>query len=450
MQIDRALTAITTQLHGMPLKTGQTLAAIVLKADAATGKALLSLAGGQVAVQTNQTLTAGSAIRLTVKDAGPPLVLTLANQTPQQTPAHTSGQAPANNPIPPNKAGNLTLIQTLSTQLLKQLNLTQTASAPSATTTAAPSQNPAPTGDLALALTPQLRAALTSIDALILPNIKDSAAPIPPSGSLTGKQNPEKENPGRENREKELLGKELARLVSTLSLPTASAAASASLLPNLKDELKRAAQQLKQVAALDSIKSMPPKTQTEQTARSQPMPTEASTSASPPNASNASLQATLDQWLNRIDVSQLRTALQQLQGQPAWMIDAPILLHGQPQRLQLAIREDNTHPADKASQNTWQLDFALELPKLGALHASVRLTQTQPNSNDLTVRLYADAPQAQTQLTAQINELAEHLRAANLSPQELTIYPGPPPAAVAQRLQPNPTRLSEYQFEARV
>ncbi|HUM99888.1 MAG: flagellar hook-length control protein FliK [Halothiobacillaceae bacterium] len=438
MQIDRALTAITTQLHGVPLKTGQTLAAIVLKADAATGKALLSLAGGQVAVQTNQALTAGSAIHLTVKDAGPPLVLTLAQQTLGQTPAQTTSQAPAQSAMRLNPPSNQTLVQTLSTQLLKQLGTSLTASASNAAS-AEPSNSPASASGLALVLPPQLRAALTSIDALLSPNIKASAEPTPPHGSLTGEQ-----KPGQEN-----LGKELARLINTLSLPTAfPAATGAPLPPNLKDELKRAAQQLKQAAALDTLKNTQPKAQTEPTTRSQPLSNEAS--ASPPNASNANLQATLDQWLNRIDVSQLRTALQQLQGQPAWMIDVPILLHGQPQRLQLAIHEDNTQPTDKSKQSAWQLDFALNLPALGALHGSLRLEQTQQNPNDLTVRLYAETPQAQTELTAQIHELAEHLRAANLSPRELAIYLGPPPAAVTQRLQPNPTRLSEHHFEARV
>ncbi|OYY55681.1 MAG: hypothetical protein B7Y53_03400 [Halothiobacillus sp. 28-55-5] len=443
MQIDRALTAITTQLHGVPLKTGQTLAAIVLKADAATGKALLSLAGGQVAVQTNQALTAGSAIHLTVKEAGPPLVLTLAQQTPGQTPPQTTSQAPAQSAMRLNPPSNQTLVQTLSTQLLKQLGTSPTASAPNAAS-AEPSNSPASASGLALALLPQLRAALTSIDALLSPNIKASAEPTPPRGSLTGEQKPGQEKPGQEN-----LGKELARLINTLSLPTAfPAATGAPLPPNLKDELKRAAQQLKQAAALDTLKNTQPKAQTEPTTRSQPLSNEAS--ASPPNASNANLQATLDQWLNRIDVSQLRTALQQLQGQPAWMIDVPILLHGQPQRLQLAIHEDNTQPTDKSKQSAWQLDFALNLPTLGALHGSLRLEQTQQNPNDLTVRLYAENPQAQTELTAQIFDLAEHLRAANLSPRELAIYLGPPPAAVTQRLQPNPTRLSEHHFEARV
>jgi hypothetical protein len=429
MQIDRALTTITTQLHGVPLKTGQTLAAIVLKADAVTGKALLSLAGGQVAVQTNQALTAGSAIRLTVKDAGPPLVLTLANQAPRPMPAQTTNQAPANSPMQINQPSNQTLVQTLSTQLLKQLSTTQAASAPNTSTPATAGGSPAPASGLALALPPQLRAALTAIDALLLPNKTAAADP-------NGTQN---------------LGKTLARLVTTLSLPNASPAGLGAPQPlNLKDELKRAAQQLKAATTPATLKNTQPKTQTEQSARSQPILTEASTSANPPSASNASLQTSLDQWLNRLDVSQLRTALQQLQGQPAWIIDVPILLHGQLQRLQLAIHEDNTQPANKTNPSTWQLDFALDLPRLGALHGSLRLEQTQQNQNDLTVRLYAETPQAQTQLTTPINELAEHLRAASLTPRELAIYLGPPPDAVAQRLQPNPTRLGEHQFEARV
>ncbi len=435
MQIDRALTAITTQLHGVPLKSGQTLAAIVLKADAATGKALLSLAGGQVAVQTNQVLTAGSAIRLTVKDAGPPLVLTLAKQTAGEALNHAPVPNLATNRainLTPNQPSHRTLIQTLAGQLFQRLSTAQTEPAASGSppTTASSSQAPS---TLAPALPPQLRAVLTSIDALLAPNKPNAREP---AGTRLGEQN---------------LGKELARLVATLSLPAASpATTSAPLPPNLKDELHRAAQQIKQAATLDTLKSTQPKAQTEQAAHSQPTPAEASTKASPPNPSEASLQATLDQWLNRLDVSQLRTALQQLQGQPAWMLDVPVLIRDQPQRLQLAISEDNTHPENPANHSTWQLDFALNLPKLGALHASLRLTLRQQNQNDLTVRLYADTPQAQTELTTPINELAEHLRAAGLTPRELAIYLGPPPAVVTQRLKPNPTYLGEHQFEARV
>ena len=167
-------------------------------------------------------------------------------------------------------------------------------------------------------------------------------------------------------------------------------------------------------------------------------------SASQTVAQTTSIQSSLEQWISRLDVSQLRTAIQHIQGQPTWVVDVPMMLAEQPRRFQIAIQEQS-QGADPLDEPAWQLDFAIDLPKLGPLHGSLSLQST-----DLTVRLYADEPQAREQLDASLDQLAEHLRAASLMPKELSIYPGPPPKAVQERLNPAPIFDENTTFRCQV
>ncbi|MHB9020217.1 MAG: flagellar hook-length control protein FliK [Halothiobacillus sp.] len=413
MYIDRALTAnTTTELRGVPLKVGQTLAAIVLQANQATGKAVLSLAGGQLTVQTQQPLIPGGALKLTVRELGPPLVLGLMPDvaTPNQGPSG-GGRSP---------------VQNLLSQLLQQLtvsnassqtasgsnNPAQTAQAtPSPARAAASSTQPANPPATFVASSPQtataqlpasLRAALPNLSLLLAGDATSSSAHSPAHF--------------------------LAQLVSHLSVPNAVRLPNSEQLPtDVKTQLKLAAAALK-----TQIKTEQPPARMTEPSR-----------ATPP--AQATLQASLDQWLNRLDISQLRTAIQQMQGQPTWVVDMPVLIQDQPQRFQLAIHEEREPNAGSETPSTWQLDFAVELPNLGAVHGSVRL-----QALDLTVRLYADEPSAQAHLAGSLAELAAHLRAAALNPTELSVYPGPPPNAVHNRLNPEPVLDGSSTFRLQV
>ncbi len=410
MYVNRAPTAnTTTELRGVPLKIGQTLAAIVLQANQATGKAVLSLAGGQLTVQTQQPLIPGSVLKLTVRELGPPLVLGLIPDvaTPNQG---TSG-------------GGRSPVQNLLSQLLQQLTVSNASSQ-----AASGSNNPAQT---AQATPNPARAAASSTQSANPPATFVASSPQTETAQL-----PAALRAALPNLSLLLAGDAtsnpahspahfLAQLVSHLSVPNSAQLPESERLPtDVKTQLKLAAAALK----IQIKTEQPPAQLTE-----------------PSRAAQTTLQASLDQWLNRLDISQLRTAIQQMQGQPTWVVDMPVLIQDQPQRFQLAIHEEREPNAGSETPSTWQLDFAVELPNLGAVHGSVRL-----QALDLTVRLYADEPSAQARLTGSLTELAAHLRAAALNPTELSVYPGPPPNAVHNRLNPEPVLDGSSTFRLQV
>lgn len=438
MKIDSTLTAsATTELRGLPLRTGQTLAAIVLQANQGTGKALLSLAGGQVTVTTQLPLTTGSAIQLKVKDAGPPVVMGLLSSAQETMTTKTTVQS---------------AVQTLLTLLMTRLSANTnaaTASAPlkseigpaqgsqTQTTTTANATPTTQAGNMTTAVaSPPIKLDLPLNVRTALLNLDEVLSALRTGQPVTN----------------QTLAQNITQLIVANSLPPAPSSASLDqATSDIKSQLKLAAQQLKMQASLESmgnnqvatargVRSAASASQAQTQTVAQ---TSAQTVAQNPGQT-ASLQSSIEQWIGRLDVSQLRTALLQIQGQPTWVVDVPMMLAEQPRRVQIAIQEQaqNTNPP---TESTWQLDFAIDLPALGPLHGSLSLQST-----DLTVRLYADKPEARMQLDASLDQLAEHLRAASLTPKELRIYPGPPPKAVQERLSPAPFLDEHATFRCRV
>jgi hypothetical protein len=440
MKIDAPLIARTaTELHGLPLKTGQKLAAIVLQANQGTGKALLSLAGGQLTVSTRQPLTAGSAIQLTVRDVGPPLVLGLTPSPTENTATRGAVQTP---------------VQTLVSLLMTRLSASTVSSMPkadfgpaqgqqAANTATNPSTNPTmsaestagkvgntstatPTQSIRLDLPLNVRMALLNLDP-VLSTVRTGQTAAPNSMQ-----------PGKPDVE-QTLARNLTQLITANSLPVLPTTASVNhATSDIKSQLKLAAQQLKMQAALPSMgkESVVTGRGTQQGSSS---PTNAQTSSQA-----TSIQSSLEQWIGRLDVSQLRTAIQQIQGQATWVVDVPMMVAEQPRRFQIAIQEQ-VQKTDPATETAWQLDFSIDLPELGPLHGSLSLQST-----DLTVRLYADEPQARSKLDGSLDQLAEHLRAASLTPRELNVYPGPPPKAIQERLSPAPIFDEHTTFRCQV
>ena len=474
MKIDSTLIASTaTELRGLPLRTGQTLAAIVLQANQSTGKAVLSLAGGQLTVNTQQPLTTGSAIQLTVRDVGPPVVLGLTPSPSENTAAKSTLQTPVQTLVSllmtrlSASTNSSTLASMLKTDVSPaqgpQTNTTTTSNATSITnadSTAGKPQvgttsTPAVTQSLKLDLPLSIRMALPSLDPVL--NAARAGQLSPTSNQMqSGKPVAE-----------QTLARNLTQLIVANSLPVLPTNAPLDqATSDIKSQLKLAAQQLKMQASLEStgkevvttsrgaLSPASPQATAQTTsqassqANSQASVQSASTaipqSASQTVAQTTSLQSSLEQWVSRLDVSQLRTAIQQIQGQPTWVVDVPMMLAEQPRRFQIAIQEQsqNTNPP---AESTWQLDFAIDLPELGPLHGSLSLQST-----DLTVRMYADKPEARMQLDASLDQLAEHLRAASLTPKELSIYPGPPPKAVQERLNPAPILDENTTFRCQV
>ena len=470
MKIDSTLIASTvTELRGQPLKTGQTLAAIVLQANQATGKAVLSLAGGQVTVNTQQPLTTGSAIQLTVRDVGPPVVLGLTPSPAESMAARTSSQTPVQTLISllmtklssgamvSSPKADFTPVQGQQANTATNQSASSTTSTPS-TSTADSTAGKTPVGTAPIATATQsIKLDLPLNVRMALPNL-DPVLNAVRTGQLSGSTNPMPSGKPVEH----ALAQNLNQLITTNSLPTSiTHAPGDQVASDIKSQLKLAAQQLKLQAALDAPSTgkesaaasrgaqspAPAQTTTQATSQVSTQAnaqtnTQASTSAalqSTPQTAhqaapqNSSIQSSLEQWISRLDVSQLRSAIQQIQGQPTWVVDVPMMVAEQPRRFQIAIQEQHQN-ANQPAESTWQLDFAIELPELGPLHGSLSLQTT-----DLTVRMYADKPEARDQLNASLDQLAEHLRAASLTPKELSIYPGPPPKAVQERLNPEPS-----------
>lgn len=141
----------------------------------------------------------------------------------------------------------------------------------------------------------------------------------------------------------------------------------------------------------------------------------------------------LDTLNARLDAGQLRTALHQVQGQGLWIMDMPVLHQDQLQRLQMAIREEESG-AQGDSEHPWQVDIAIDLPGLGPLHASLTLR----GDTLIDVRLYANGEGARRELNQDMGRLETGLQRAGLEPGQLAIYPGPPPKVVQERLTPPP------------
>lgn len=419
------ISSTTTELRGVPLKQGQVLAAIVLRSSNAKGEALLSLAGGQLPVQTRLPLQAGTTLKLSVRELGPPVLM---QPLPEDT--GTAG----------SKSGQT--IQTRLLTLLFQRTSQQTATsqsgtssisnqgvAPRVATYAAATSTPAATmTQLSTALSApatgsaspqsQLQSnTITTLTAVLMGGamVKSPTLPLSALPAAVRMALPQLDAPPAPA----IIATALAKLVTTYSLPVPGERLvnrDTTTTNDLKTQLKLAAQAIKSSLSTQSTPIQMPD------ARSAP-------------AQQSHVLGTLTDWLNHMDISQLRTALQQVQGQASWVIDVPVVIAEHPRRLQLAVTQEDEGPTENGGSGTgWQLDFALDLPQFGPLHGSLHLQTT-----DLTVRLYADEPDARQRLTASLDRLDEQLRRANLNPQ-LSVYPGPPPAVVQARLSPEPRR----------
>lgn len=407
----------TTELRGVPLKTGQVLSAIVLEANQRSGQALLSLAGGQVRVQTQQPLMTGSAIRLAVQEVGPPLRLSIV---PESAPT-------ASMPDSPNAALLNRLLGALA-QRMSQASAGTTATqsspqnsvknSPNTAAESLPEPTPSPS-----ARTPSASIRLAGgtsappVPVASLPsNLQRALLPLGGGAdnetvahSPTTPLTPAPSAPAK-------LAQALGDLVRQNSLPTTHPTTAAT--GSVHAALQRAATELRSAAVPMNEASSPA----------------TPTATTPPSVAVA-------QWLNQLETSQLRSAIQQLSGQPSWLLDLPVQLNNHAQRLQLTVQREASATHRDAEKAPWQLEFALDLPNLGAIHGSLRLQE-----NRLSVRLYAEDTEAQTALRTELPQLDHNLRAAQLTPDALNVYAGPPPAAVRDRLTPplpfDPTRLA--------
>jgi hypothetical protein len=119
-----------------------------------------------------------------------------------------------------------------------------------------------------------------------------------------------------------------------------------------------------------------------------------------------------------------------IEGQPTlWSLEVPLLADGRTAILDMRIGPEDPG-MQTAAERVWQARFALDLEPLGPVSAHVRLA-----GNSVTVRLFAERPDARAALTAGREELGASLKQADLDVAAIDIRAEParqppPPAGL--------------------
>jgi hypothetical protein len=113
---------------------------------------------------------------------------------------------------------------------------------------------------------------------------------------------------------------------------------------------------------------------------------------------------------------------------PRWNFEIPFALPQGTAMAQFEISRDGTGHQDDPAKRVWRARFSLDVEPAGPVHALVSL------SGDRTsVRLWAQRPATVAQLRAGAAQLSEALREAELTPGDIVIRDGAPPASVPAR-----------------
>jgi hypothetical protein len=88
-------------------------------------------------------------------------------------------------------------------------------------------------------------------------------------------------------------------------------------------------------------------------------------------------------------------------------------------------RDGGTQQERDAAKRVWRARFSLDVEPAGPVHALI--TQTGERTS---VRMWAERPSTAAQLRAGIADLGQALSRAELSPGDIVVQQGAPPAAV--------------------
>jgi Flagellar hook-length control protein FliK len=160
--------------------------------------------------------------------------------------------------------------------------------------------------------------------------------------------------------------------------------------------------------------------------------------ASPSLAPNASLSAVAHRLLDETDAALSRQTLLQVASLPdrtdssgnrvdpslpRWHFEVPFATPQGTAMAQFEISRDaNGSPADPAKR-IWRARFSLDVEPAGPVHALVALI-----GDRTSVRMWAERPATAAQLRAGLGDLSQALNRAELSPGDLTVQEGTPPA----------------------
>ncbi|CCE02813.1 flagellar hook-length control protein FliK [Bradyrhizobium sp. STM 3809] len=111
--------------------------------------------------------------------------------------------------------------------------------------------------------------------------------------------------------------------------------------------------------------------------------------------------------------------------QPRWNFEIPFATPQGTAMAQFEISRDGGTQAPDAAKRTWRARFSLDVEPAGPVHALISF-----NAERTSVRMWAERPSTAARLRAGLSELSQALSRAELSPGDLVVQDGAPPAAM--------------------
>ncbi|MGY3453367.1 flagellar hook-length control protein FliK [Bradyrhizobium sp. USDA 4353] len=111
--------------------------------------------------------------------------------------------------------------------------------------------------------------------------------------------------------------------------------------------------------------------------------------------------------------------------QPRWNFEIPFATPQGTAMAQFEISRDGGTQAAEAAKRVWRARFSLDVEPAGPVHALVSF-----NAERTSVRMWAERPATAARLRAGLSELSQALSRAELSPGDLVVQDGAPPAVM--------------------
>ncbi|MGJ4996877.1 flagellar hook-length control protein FliK [Bradyrhizobium sp. HKCCYLS3077] len=110
---------------------------------------------------------------------------------------------------------------------------------------------------------------------------------------------------------------------------------------------------------------------------------------------------------------------------PRWNFEIPFATPQGTAMAQFEISRDGGTQAPDAAKRTWRARFSLDVEPAGPVHALISF-----NAERTSVRMWAERPATAARLRAGLSELSQALSRAELSPGDLVVQDGAPPAVM--------------------
>ncbi|WP_257165458.1 flagellar hook-length control protein FliK [Bradyrhizobium sp. SRS-191] len=111
--------------------------------------------------------------------------------------------------------------------------------------------------------------------------------------------------------------------------------------------------------------------------------------------------------------------------QPRWNFEIPFATPQGTAMAQFEISRDGGTQSPEAAKRTWRARFSLDVEPAGPVHAMISF-----NAERTSVRMWAERPVTAARLRAGLSDLSQALSRAELSPGDLVVQDGAPPAVM--------------------